>query len=89
MPQAVAKEKELSGSARGAHRFSKTPSPWSPPEVFRPDGARALASADILEVAGTTSADPDLAAARFEATGCFPLGLSDSYQVSFFFWFAL
>ena len=34
----------------GAHRFSKTPSKWSPPEVFRPDGTRALASSDILEV---------------------------------------
>ena len=44
------KAKGLQGSARGAHRFAKTPVRWAPPEVFDGDGNRALGSPSILKV---------------------------------------
>jgi len=44
------RDKELSSSAAGAHKFSKTPQEWTPPEVFDKNGARVTLSSDILEV---------------------------------------
>ena len=44
------RERELEGSAGRAHKFSKLPQPWAPPEVSGPDGARVHDAKGLLEV---------------------------------------
>jgi len=44
------KDDQLWGDASAAHRFSRAPRRWTPPEVFRSDGSRAATAEEILEV---------------------------------------
>ena len=44
------KEKSVAGCTSGAHRFSRVPHEWKPPEVFRKDGTRAESTAEILDI---------------------------------------
>jgi len=42
--------KEVSGCTAAAHRFSRVPREWKPPEVFDDKGKRAESSQDILRI---------------------------------------